>query len=168
MLGRGAEVRLGKSAMVEPDDRVPARIALAVDGEGQALAVADHERTGGIEADRDDGVRRHTRLCARGLDRDADRRPDVFGIMLGVVFFRPVHQNGIIGTRQQRAFRIEDAGTRTPCANVDGNDEITHGRPAGLRHDVAGARPSVSPPLWGRWTAVQRGSLSAARSSFPA
>ncbi len=75
--------------------------------------------------------------------------------MLGVVFFRPVHQNGIIGTRQQRAFRIEDAGTRTPCANVDGNDEVTHGRPAGLRHDddtefaAKPPLPAASPPQGG-------------------
>ena len=67
-----------------------------------------------------------TRLGAGRLYGDADGSPDIFGIMLGVIFLRPVHRDRIIGARQLLAMPIENAGAGAAGSNIDGNNQIAH------------------------------------------
>ncbi len=126
MARRRAFVGFGKRAMVEPDDGVPALFAGHRDAELAAVAVANDQRAGGIEADAGDAFRRDAGLLPRGADRYADRRPDVFRIVLGVVGLRLMHEDRVFGAAKHVAGAVENAGARAPRPDIDGADISLH------------------------------------------
>src|SRR5690606_18041906 len=131
---------LGDGAVVEPDDGVEAIVARRRDTDLRAAAIAHHERTGGVEAYRRDAFRRQAGRRDRIAHRRAGGLPYILGIVLGMVFPRPLHHDRIAGLRQQSPVLIEDAGTGTGRADIDRNDVITHQdefpAPSGIPSDL--------------------------------
>ncbi len=115
--------------MIEPDDRVPAIVALPRDAERRALPVADDERTGGVEADARDARAIRIGRRQRTANRRANRRPDLLGIMLGMVGFRLVHIDRKFRAPEQTPGPIEHTGACAPGPDIHAHNEVSHHEP---------------------------------------
>ncbi len=99
--GGGALVGFAERPMVEPDDRVQARLAARRHRELVSLTVADNQRTCRIETDPGNRFRGHTGFLAGAADRVADSRPDLFRIVLSMPRLRPVDGYRAFGAAKQ-------------------------------------------------------------------
>jgi hypothetical protein len=140
MTGRGAFFGLGDRPVIEPDDRVPLRVAAGRYRDRPAVAVEDDQRAGGIEADALDRRPVGAGRGERAAHRVADRLPDVGRALLGMLGLRAVHPDRLLGATQQTPAAIENPGARTSGADVDRNHEVAHDR---LR-SVAGLPPRAT------------------------
>ena len=112
--------------MVQPDDRVPARLAGRRDAQLAAVAIAHDEGAGGIEADAGDVAGRHAGNLPRRPDGDADGAPDVLRIVLGMIGRRPVHRDLMLGAAEHGAGAVEDRGARAAGTDIHGTDMTCH------------------------------------------
>ncbi len=125
--GRGAFLRLRNRAMIEPDQRVPARLAADRDRGGPIVAIERHQGAGRIEADPRDRLGRDAGLVARRARGGADRAPDIVAVLLGVAGDRPVERDRPAVPGEHPAVAIEQAGACAAGADVDRHDDaIVH------------------------------------------
>ena len=116
-------IGFGDRAVIEPGDRVPARVPCGRDGDRLAVPAAQHDGTGRIEADAGNVLGGDAGFGHGIADGAADGIPDVFGIMLGMAGPRTVHDDRMLGAREDVAMRIENAGAGTPGPDIDRSDE---------------------------------------------
>ena len=121
--GRGAVVGLGKRAVVEPDDGIPALAAAGRNRELRAVAVANDQRAGRVEGDADDFPGVGAGIGERATRRRAGCPPDILGIVLGMSGLRAVHDDRVVGASEQIAAAVEDSGARAARADIDGTDQ---------------------------------------------
>ena len=84
MMRRGALGRFGERPVVEPNDGIPMAVGARRDRQGGAILVADHQRTGGVEADCRDIRRLGVGGTHRGTHGSGDGLPDLGRIVLGL------------------------------------------------------------------------------------
>ena len=118
-----ALVGLAKGTMVEPDDRVPAVLASCRDGEGMAIPVTHHQRTGGVKTQ----SRNLLGLCAgdgHGLAHGAtDCGPDLLTVVFGVIGIGPMHIDQMLSPAQQVALGRQHAGPGTGGSHIHCNQK---------------------------------------------
>ncbi len=123
---RGEKIRLVDGAMIEPNHRVEPVFAGGRDRHLLAGFAARNQRTCGIKPDGSHTRRIDRRVRHGRPHRKADRLPYVLGIVLGVVFPWPLHQDGMSGARQHCTMTIEHPGARAACSDIDRNEILAH------------------------------------------
>ncbi len=122
----GAFLGLGQRTVIEPDDGIPTILAGRRNAQRGSILIACDEGTRRIETNASHTSRSNTSITKRPANSDANRRPDVLGIVFRMVGSRPLHRDGMFSAAEKFAAAIKDACAGASGSDVNRDDMIGH------------------------------------------